>query len=114
LFSGFAQDEILLRQNLSLTLGTKLEHNDYTGSEWEPSGRLRWNFSPPNALGGGLAAVRTLPALTGPGGANLSAHSISPEHPVGGPDFASETVIAYELGHRPSWAPSDCLAFVFL
>jgi len=46
LFSGFAQDEITLRPDLFLTLGTKLERNDYTGWEWEPSGRLRWNPTP--------------------------------------------------------------------
>ncbi len=40
LFSCFAQDEIELRKNLSLTLGTKVEHNDYTGYETEPNGRL--------------------------------------------------------------------------
>ncbi len=45
LFSIFAQDEILLVKNLYLTLGTKLEHNDYTGYEWEPSGRLQWNIT---------------------------------------------------------------------
>ena len=33
LFSGFVQDEISLREDLALTLGTKLEHNDYTGFE---------------------------------------------------------------------------------
>jgi len=31
LFSGFLQNEITLLQRLSLTLGTKIEHNDYTG-----------------------------------------------------------------------------------
>ncbi len=43
LFSGFVQDEITLVQDrLRLTLGTKLEHNDYTGVEVQPSGRLLW------------------------------------------------------------------------
>ncbi|MCP5068839.1 MAG: TonB-dependent receptor [bacterium] len=41
LFSAFIQDEIeLWKDRLSLTLGSKFEHNDYTGFEYQPSGRL--------------------------------------------------------------------------
>jgi iron complex outermembrane receptor protein len=42
LFSTFIQDEIKLNRSLSLTLGSKLEHNSYTGVEFEPSIRLVW------------------------------------------------------------------------
>jgi iron complex outermembrane receptor protein len=35
LYSAFVQDELALAKNLSFTLGTKLEHNDYTGFEFE-------------------------------------------------------------------------------
>jgi len=42
-FSGFVQDEITLQpQRWSLTLGSKFEHNDYTGFEVEPNARLLW------------------------------------------------------------------------
>jgi iron complex outermembrane recepter protein len=40
--SGFFQDEIRLANSLFLTLGSKLEHNDYTGWEYEPSAQLVW------------------------------------------------------------------------
>src|SRR5947207_13225011 len=41
LFSGFVQDEITLTEDrLTLTLGTKLEHNDFSGFEYQPSARL--------------------------------------------------------------------------
>ncbi|MDB6038195.1 MAG: ligand-gated TonB-dependent outer rane channel [Verrucomicrobiales bacterium] len=41
LYSGFFQDEIsIIPDRLKLTLGSKLEHNDYTGWEIQPSGRL--------------------------------------------------------------------------
>jgi iron complex outermembrane receptor protein len=41
LYSAFVQDEIaLIQDRLKLTLGTKIEHNDYTGFEIQPSGRL--------------------------------------------------------------------------
>ncbi len=56
LYSGFLQDEIMLAPSVYLTLGSKLEHNDYTGYELEPSGRLQWNVdSDANAVGGGFA-----------------------------------------------------------
>lgn len=40
LYSGFVQDEITLAHFASLTIGTKLEHNSYTGFEYEPSAQL--------------------------------------------------------------------------
>jgi len=38
----FVQDQVALTDNLDLTVGIKLETNDYTGSEWMPSARLGW------------------------------------------------------------------------
>ena len=32
-------------QSLSFAIGTKLEHNDYTGFEFEPDARLSWTLS---------------------------------------------------------------------
>ncbi|HSS44518.1 MAG TPA: TonB-dependent receptor, partial [Thermoanaerobaculia bacterium] len=46
LATAFVQDEItLVESRLHLTLGSKIEHNDYTGFEYEPSGRLAWTPS---------------------------------------------------------------------
>jgi len=42
LFSGFIQDELRLTNSLSVTFGSKLEHNAYTGVEFEPSAQLAW------------------------------------------------------------------------
>lgn len=38
--SLFAQDEIALPYELRLTLGARIEHNPYAGSEWLPTARL--------------------------------------------------------------------------
>jgi iron complex outermembrane receptor protein len=47
LFNAFLQDEITLRPNrLFLTLGTKLEYNNFSGVDVDPSIRLAWT---PNA-----------------------------------------------------------------
>ena len=59
LYSAFVQDEIALRSNLSFTLGTKLEHNDYTGFEFEPDARLHWALSTNQAAVGRGVACRT-------------------------------------------------------
>jgi iron complex outermembrane receptor protein len=42
LFNGFAQDEIRLAPSVSLTLGAKVEHNIFTGFQFEPSAQLVW------------------------------------------------------------------------
>jgi iron complex outermembrane receptor protein len=46
LYSAFAQDEIeVIRDRLRLTLGVKVEHNDYTGWEIQPNARLSLNIT---------------------------------------------------------------------
>jgi iron complex outermembrane receptor protein len=42
LFNTFLQDEIRLTDTVSLTLGSKFEHNGFTGFEFEPSTQLVW------------------------------------------------------------------------
>jgi iron complex outermembrane recepter protein len=42
LLSAFLQDELKLSNSLSLTIGAKAEHNDFTGPELEPSAQLVW------------------------------------------------------------------------
>jgi len=51
LWSAFAQDEITLVEDLlKFTIGTKLEENDYTGTELQPSARLLWTPNERNTL----------------------------------------------------------------
>lgn len=41
--SGFIQDTItLVPDKVQLTLGTKVENNDYSGTEWQPNIRFAW------------------------------------------------------------------------
>jgi iron complex outermembrane recepter protein len=42
LLSTFVQDEIRVTESLAFTVGSKFEHNSYTGFEYEPSGQLVW------------------------------------------------------------------------
>jgi iron complex outermembrane receptor protein len=97
LYSGFVQDEVMLIKDVFLTLGSKLEHNDYTGFEWEPSGRLQWNVAPDQMLWTAVSrAVRT------PSRIDRDIREPNPLTPifVGESSFRSETLIAYEMGYR--------------
>jgi iron complex outermembrane receptor protein len=87
-FSAFAQDEIgLVKDRLHLTLGTKVEHNEYTGFEFQPGIRLAWRVTGRQTLWTAASrAVRTPSRLD---------RDILP-----GRDFVSEELLAYELGYR--------------
>ena len=101
LYSGFLQDKLTLRENLTLTLGSKIEHNDYTGRELEPSARLQWNIAPTQLFWSAVSrAVRT------PSRVDRDIRQPSPPPAVlfGGTDFDSETVTAYEAGYRADLA----------
>ncbi len=100
LFSAFLQDEIKPFEKVSLTLGSKLEHNDFTGFEVEPSGRLQWNLAEHQSVWIAISkAVRT------PSRYDEDLFTPAPGYTYlyrmeGSPTFRSETVIAYELGYR--------------
>jgi iron complex outermembrane receptor protein len=97
-FTAFAQDEIALASDqLHVTLGTKIEHNDYTGFEIQPSGRVNWTFSPSRTLWVAVSrAVRTPSRID----RELFVPAQPPYFLAGGPGFRSETELAYELGYR--------------
>jgi iron complex outermembrane receptor protein len=112
-FSTFVQDEISLVDNrLRLTVGTKLEHNTFTGFEVEPNARLLWTLTPNQSVWTAVSrAVRT-PALTEEG-LRLNSQVIPPgtlpSNPTpfpavvavfGSPQFNSEDLLAYEFGYR--------------
>src|SRR5437899_942852 len=97
----FAQDEIALKENLQLTLGTKFETNYYTGTEPLPSARLAWKLRPQTLAWG--AASR---ALRAPSRIDRDFFvTAGPTQFAGGPDFASEVVEVYEIGYRDQPLP---------
>src|SRR5487761_12308 len=107
LYSAFVQDEIeLLSDRVWLTLGSKLEHNYFTGFEVEPSARLLWQPNSRNTLWAAVSRATRTPSpadddirvnfggFPGPGGLPTLAYA------EGDPDFISEDLLAYELGYR--------------
>jgi iron complex outermembrane recepter protein len=97
-FSGFVQDEIaLLDDAVHVTLGTKIEHNEYTGVELQPSVRAAWALNPHQTLWAAISrAVRT-PARVD---RELFLPGSPPFFRVGNPDYDSEELLAYEIGYR--------------
>jgi iron complex outermembrane receptor protein len=107
LFNSFVQDEItVVPEKFFLTIGSKLEHNTYTGFHPEPS--LRWVWTPDSrqAIWGAYSRATSTPsraetalhivlaAFPGPGG------SLTLLELLGNPRFKDENVDAYELGYR--------------
>src|SRR5438874_7558985 len=97
-FTGFVQDEIALVPNrVHVTVGSKIEHNDYTGFEIQPSGRVSWRPGSSGTLWMAVSRALRTPSRID---RELFAPAKPPSFLVGGPDFHSEEELAYELGYR--------------
>jgi len=86
LFSAFFQDEVaLVPERVYVTLGTKLEHNQYTGFNLMPSARVSWTPSTRQMFWAAISRAERTPAEFD--------NSVSP-------NFKDEGAIAYEAGYR--------------
>jgi len=108
LFSAFVQDEITLIDNrLWLTLGSKFEHNDYSGFEAQPTARLMWAPHNKHRLWAAASrAVRTPSRLEHTMNL-LRSVAVPPTTPVPAAliltendNYDSEEVFSYEIGYR--------------
>ncbi len=98
-FSAFVQDDIsLLDGSVHLIVGSKLEHNDYTGWEVQPNVRGLWNLETGTTLWASVSrAVRTPSRLE----SDVTIVSDPLTHVIqGNPDMRAERLNAYELGLR--------------
>lgn len=104
--NAFAQYERSLSAATTATLGTRVEHNSYSGTEWMPSARLAWKPSPGLLLWGAASrAVRTPSRVD----VELFAPAQPPYQLAGGPNFRSEIAKTLELGLRGQ--PSEQLSY---
>ena len=94
----FAQDQITLGRRFFVTLGSKFEHNEFTGVEIQPTLRARWSRIHQSAWAAVSRAVRVPTRFDTdlrfrlPNSSNLLL--------TGSADFLSEDVVAYEAGYR--------------
>jgi iron complex outermembrane receptor protein len=104
LFTGFVQDEIsLFAERVRLSLGAKVEHNDYSGFEAQPSARLLWRVADGHRLW--LAASRAVRTPSRADTDQAQTVYLGPTQPIflratGDKDFESETAVVYEAGYR--------------
>ena len=111
IYSVFGQDDVtLVADRLHLVLGTKFDHNSYTGFEVQPDARMLWTPSPEQTAWmavsravstpstGQIASIYNAAAFPTPGGPALV--SI-----YGNPDLEAEKLLSYELGYRLAPAP---------
>ena len=111
LFSAFLQDKIsFLEDRLHLTLGAKLEHNDYTGFEFQPNIRVAWVPNDKHAWWASISRAVRIPSR-----AESDVRITAIAFPgiivtnIGNPDINAENLTAYEVGYRVR--PIERLAF---
>ncbi|HRE84429.1 MAG TPA: TonB-dependent receptor plug domain-containing protein, partial [Opitutaceae bacterium] len=107
-FNIFVQDEIeLSKDQLALMIGSKLEHNDYTGFELEPSVRLSFTPDQRQTIWAAVSrAIRTPSRID----RDLYSPATPPYRIAGGAKVVSETLLAYELGYRLQLTPRVALS----
>ncbi|HYG02703.1 MAG TPA: TonB-dependent receptor [Chryseosolibacter sp.] len=100
LYSAFVQDEIEIGK-VTFTVGSKFQHNIFSGLDVQPSVRLAFAVSPNHTLW--AAASR---AVRAPSRFDVDYFlPLEPQPPevlsvAGGPNFTSEKMHAYEIGFR--------------
>lgn len=119
LFSGYAQDELqIVPEVLSATAGLRVEHNDYTGFEVQPTLRGLWKLAERHAAWGSVSrAVRTPSRAENDATISVDLQPpgvLDPTLPAlitysGTPEFDSEDLWAFELGYR--WQAAEELHF---
>lgn len=112
-FSAFAQNEwTAIRDVLTLTAGLKIEHNDMTGMEFQPSVRGTFKPTENQTVWAAISrAVRIPSQLEGlemisfalEGNLPGTRHQAIPLYSVGDDSVVSEVLWAYELGYRLQW-----------
>ncbi len=113
LFNLFAQDEItLVPDRWHLTFGSKLEHNNLSGWELEPGGRLLWTPTEHQTWWAAISrATRTPSIFEQSSRLNVTAFQPSPGSPpvlvsfFGNPNLEAEKLVADELGYRIALNP---------
>jgi len=114
ILSSFIQDKITLDPQWFLTLGSKFEHNDYTGFVAEPNARLQWQIDDsqmawssashavrtPSRLEEDLHLIQAAGSAGGPPATLLTSLDT-----IANPGYNGEEVNAYELGYRKQWTP---------
>ena len=109
IISYFVQDQITLSPDVwSLTIGSKFEHNDFSGFEYQPTIRLLYTPDERRTVWTSVSrAVRTPSRMDHDVTVNAPTGAFVPmfAQVLGDPSVESEELMAYELGYRAQ--PTD-------
>ncbi|HUK47333.1 MAG TPA: TonB-dependent receptor [Terriglobales bacterium] len=103
--TGFLQDEIhFLNDKVILTAGAKLQHNNFSGFDVQPTVRALWNPNRHQSFWTAVTRAVTTPSRIEEG-MRLFGGQLSVNPPLfllvsGNPSFQSETLLGYEGGYR--------------
>jgi iron complex outermembrane recepter protein len=97
LVSGFVQHQIQPHDSFRLTTGTKLEHNDFSGAELQPSIRASWKPAPAYALWGAVSRATRTPTRVE---RDIAIDVTSTIRLAGNEAFDAERLVAFEGGYR--------------
>lgn len=107
LYTAFIQDEItVVPERLRLILGSKVEHNDYTEWEIQPSARLLWTPTEHQTVWASASHAAGTPSRIHRGGRYSTGNFQPPGGPLvvtelaGNSNVISESLDAYEIGYR--------------
>jgi iron complex outermembrane receptor protein len=105
IYSGFLQDQITLVPNkLAVTVGSKFEHNNYSGFEIQPNIRLLWTPTSQQTFWAAVTrAVRTPSRLDQDLQLTVLLQQANPTiylRVPGSKDFSSEQLLGSEVGYR--------------
>jgi iron complex outermembrane recepter protein len=109
-YSGFLQYDIaLVPDKFRLIAGSKFEHNDYTGFEYQPQIRAVWTPGTQYTFWAAFSRAVRAPSRVEPG-VQYRVAQINPAPPpptflvlTGNPGVRSEVLYASELGFRYAW-----------
>ncbi|MGB1271644.1 MAG: TonB-dependent receptor plug domain-containing protein, partial [Endozoicomonas sp.] len=104
LYNAFIQDDIALDTNLNLTLGSRFEHNPFTGFEIQPSARLAWKPKPQRTIWTAVSRAVKTPSLSETRvdtyGITLASNNSLLLNILGNETLKSEEITAFEFGFR--------------
>jgi iron complex outermembrane receptor protein len=98
-FNVFAQDQLVIRPDLEVTIGLKAERNAFSGIEWQPNVRARFDLAPRQMIWGAISrAVRRPTRL------DADVRVLTPDGALvatgGGEAYQGEDLLASEFGYR--------------
>ena len=95
IYNGFIQDQVSIVPNrLQWFIGTKLEYNNLTNLEVEPSTRLLWTPDDKNSIWGAISRSTRIPSIYEESQLNLGGIQVGTDNPN------AEATNSYEIGYK--------------